>query len=419
MQPLACGLDFGTSNSTLGIVQNGTPKLVELEGRHTTLPSAVFFDFDSDETLFGRHAIAEYVEGAEGRLMRALKSVLGSSLMHDTTQVKRRALPFTEILGTFIGHMKLKAETETGQKLENVVLGRPVHFVDEDPTADAEAQAQLETTARAVGFKNIRFQFEPIAAALDYERHITAEKLALIIDIGGGTSDFSIVRVSPERAKAADRKADILANTGVHIGGTDIDKLLSMARVMPELGYKTAMLEAGLDVPASPYFDLATWQRINQLYKKPVALELAQIAREAREPEKLARLIAVVENRLGHALADKVEQAKIALTDHITAPVTLRLPREELHIPVTQTQLNQAIAEAAERIAATARHTVQLAGIRPEAVQALFLTGGSTQIPLVKNTLLGQFPHADVVQGDTFGSVGLGLALDAARSFGR
>lgn len=417
MNPLACGLDFGTSNSTLGIMRGGQPVLVSLEGSHNTLPSAVFFSFDDDGVYFGRHAVNEYVEGADGRLMRALKSVLGSSLMHDTTQIKRRAMPFTEVLGTFIGHMKTMAETETGTPLENVVLGRPVHFVDEDAAADADARNQLETTARAQGFKNILFQFEPIAAALDYERTVKREQLALIIDIGGGTSDFSIVRVGPERMKAADRKPDILANTGVHIGGTDIDKLLGMAHVMPHLGYQSPMLDGRLNVPSSPYFDLTTWQRINQLYKKTVLLDLVQVAREAKHPELVERLMAVIETRQGHALAGRVEHAKISLTEHSEADIRLKLPKETLHVSVTRSGMEQAIGEAAERIATTVQHTIKLAGIRHGDIQALFLTGGSTQIPLVKNSILSLFPEVNVVQGDTFGSVGLGLTLDAARKF--
>src|SRR5690606_23202398 len=117
-----------------------------------------------------------------------------------------------------------------------VVMGRPVQFVDDDPVADREAQGQLEAAVRAQGFSEIAFQFEPIAAALDYERQVTAERLALIVDLGGGTSDFTIIRVGPERARKVDRADDILATAGVHIGGTDFDRLLSMSRVMPELG---------------------------------------------------------------------------------------------------------------------------------------------------------------------------------------
>ena len=187
--------------------------------------------------------------------------------------------------------------------VDTVVLGRPVQFVDDDAAADAAAQAELEKAARAQGFRHIAFQFEPIAAALDYEQSVTREELALIVDMGGGTSDFSIVRVSPRRAAASDRKDDILANRGIHIGGTDFDRLLSLAHVMPELGYLTPTKDGKRNLPAGYFVDLATWQRINLLYTGKAKTDLRQMRFEAARPDLVDRLIEVVDHRFGHALA--------------------------------------------------------------------------------------------------------------------
>ena len=226
---MQCGLDFGTSNATLAMVDaTGTPRLAGLEDGRSTLPSAIFFDFESDVVRFGRRAQAAYTSGTDGRLMRSLKSILGTQLIEESVRIKKSILPFTDILGLFIAELKRRGEAEGGAPLDRVVMGRPVHFVDDDDIADRRAQGQLEGTVRAQGFKHIEFQFEPIAAALDYEQQVSREELGLVIDLGGGTSDFSIVRVSPERAQAPDRSGDILATTGVHIGGTDFDRLLSM-----------------------------------------------------------------------------------------------------------------------------------------------------------------------------------------------
>ena len=153
------------------------------------------------------------------------------------------------------------------------------------------------------GFKHIAFQFEPIAAALDYEQRVTREELALIIDMGGGTSDFSIVRVSPERARSPDRKDDILASRGVHIGGTDFDRLLSIAHVMPQLGYLTPTKDGKRNLPASYFIDLATWQRINLVYTAKAMTHLRQIRYEAARADLVDRFIHIVEHRYGHALA--------------------------------------------------------------------------------------------------------------------
>ncbi|RUM98548.1 Hsp70 family protein [Pseudaminobacter arsenicus] len=417
MSPISGGIDFGTSNSTVGIFRGGRPKLVALEGEQVTMPSAVFYNFEDNGTYFGRRAIADYTDHAEGRLLRALKSVLGSSLVHEKTRIKARSIAFTDIIGSFIGYLKDRLEAEAGEEVESVVLGRPVHFVDEDETADREAQDQLENAARAQGFKHIAFQFEPIAAALDYEQRVTREELALIIDIGGGTSDFSIVRVSPERAQANDRREDILASTGIHIGGTDFDKLLSVSHVMPEFGYKTPTRDGKRNLPAGYFFDLATWQRINMLYTPKAMTDLRQIRYEAARPELVERMIDVVSHRQGHALASKVERAKIDLTDARETTMDISLPGERLRLPVTRAGLDEAIDDTVERVVAVVSKTVAEAGLKPEQITTLFLTGGSTAIPLLKQSILALFPKAIAVEGDMFGSVGLGLALDAKRKF--
>jgi hypothetical chaperone protein len=418
MRPASGGIDFGTSNSTVGVMASGRPRLVRLEGEHVTMPSAVFYNFEDNGTYFGRRAIEDYTDHAEGRLLRALKSVLGSSLIHEKTRVKARSIAFSDIIGSFIGYLKSRLDAELGQAVDTVVLGRPVHFVDGDREADAEAQAQLEKAARAQGFRHIAFQFEPIAAALDYEQHVTREELALIVDIGGGTSDFSIVRVSPQRAAAADRKDDILASTGVHIGGTDFDRLLSMAHVMPALGYKTATADGKRNLPAGYFFDLATWQRINLLYSNKAMTDLRQIRYEAARPELVDRMIDIVRHRQGHLLASKVERAKIELTDAVETAMEIGLTHGRLSLPLTRAGLEATIAEAVQKIADVISATLRDAGLKPSQVTTLFLTGGSTAVPLLKRSVLSMFPQAAAVEGDMFGSVGLGLALDAGRKFG-
>ena len=295
MQPAFGGIDFGTSNSTVGIIKDGAPLLVPVEGENLTIPSAIFFNFEDGHTYFGRRAIEDYTLNSEGRLMRALKSVLGTSLVHEKTRIKAQSMAFLDIIGLVIGRLKSSLDRAVEQDVNHVVLGRPVHFVDEDETADMAAQSELEKAARKQGFRHIEFQLEPIAAAMDYEQTVQREQVALIADIGGGTSDFSIVRVSPEARQRSDRRKDILANTGVHVGGTDFDRLLSMARVMPELGYLTQTKDRKRNLPVSYFFDLATWQRINSLYTSKAMIDLRQIRYDAAQPELMDRMIEIVE----------------------------------------------------------------------------------------------------------------------------
>lgn len=412
------GIDFGTSNSTVGVIRNGQARLVALEGEQPTLPSAVFFNFEDGHTYFGRRAITDYTDAIEGRLMRSLKSVLGSSLAHEKTRIKARQIGFIDIVGMFVGHLKKRLEEDAGAPVESVVLGRPVQFVDDDAEADAKAQGELEKAARAQGFKHIAFQFEPIAAALDYEQGVAREELALIVDMGGGTSDFSIVRVSPQRARSSDRKDDILANRGVHIGGTDFDRLLSIAHVMPKLGYLSPTKDGKRNLPASYFIDLATWQRINLVYTAKAMTDLRQIRFEAKRADLVERFIHIVEHRYGHALAGLVERAKIALTDQASADVTVALPDVHFAAEITRTGLEETIAADIERVSATVRLTITDAGVKASDITAVFLTGGSTAIPLARREILSLVPQAAVIEGDMFGSVGLGLALDAQRKFG-
>ncbi|RWC17519.1 MAG: Hsp70 family protein [Mesorhizobium sp.] len=417
MQSAFGGIDFGTSNSTVGVIRDGRARLVALEGEQPTLPSAVFFNFEDGYTYFGRRAISDYTDSIEGRLMRSLKSVLGSSLANEKTRIKARQIGFIDIIGMFVGHLKKRLEEDAGGPVENVVLGRPVQFVDEDTAADAKAQGELEKAARAQGFKYIAFQFEPIAAALDYEQKVTREELALIVDMGGGTSDFSIVRVSPERARSTDRKADILANRGIHIGGTDFDRLLSIAHVMPELGYLTRTKDHKRNLPAAYFIDLATWQRINLVYTAKAMSDLRQIRYEAEGADLVDRFIHVVEHRYGHAMAGLVERAKIALTDQPSAEVKVSLPGARFAAEITRAGLEETIANDIERVSATVKQTIADAGVDASAITAVFLTGGSTAIPLAKREILSLVPQASVIEGDMFGSVGLGLALDAQRKY--
>jgi len=285
----ACGVDFGTSNSTVGWHKEGQPSLLALEQDKCTLPSVIFFNADEDEVTYGRAALSSYLAGYEGRLMRSMKSLLGTSLIDGQTEVQGRALPFRHLLAQYIGELKRRAEHSAGQSLDQAVFGRPVHFIDDDSKADQLAQTTLEEIARSVGFKEVLFQFEPIAAAIDYESRISGEELVLIADIGGGTSDFSLVRLSPERSRQADRKSDILANAGVHIGGTDFDKYLSLSQVMPLLGLG-GQLANGTEIPSGHYFNLATWHTINLIYTQKVAREMQEVYRDANTDDLRTRL---------------------------------------------------------------------------------------------------------------------------------
>ena len=412
-----CGLDFGTSNTTLGILDGDLPVLAELEAGYPTIPSAIFYEVDG-AVLIGRKAVDSYVEGAPGRLMRSLKSVLGTALIDETTRLGRERIRFRDVIAWYLGAVKRRAEQATGRELRHVVHGRPVHFVDNAPDADRKAEQTLREIAREIGFDQVTFQFEPIAAALDYERQIGSEEVALIADIGGGTSDFSIVRLGPQRHGTADRGADILANDGVRIGGTDFDRQLSLGVVMPLFGFGSPMKRAGLDVPSSYFHDLATWSNINRMYEPRVIANIRSVRQEASEPALLDRLIQVVDEQRGHTLAMEVEDAKIALSDKRQADIPLEWIEPGLHAGISRPDLVSHTRQLAERIAARIKNCLTQARLSAGDIDAVFLTGGSVKLAHVRKAITKAVPAARIVEGDIFGAVGKGLTLEALRRYG-
>ncbi|WP_295761408.1 Hsp70 family protein [Undibacterium sp.] len=421
----ACGVDFGTSNSTVGWHRPGQSALLTLEQDKVTLPSVVFFNADEDEVNYGRAALTSYLAGYEGRLMRSMKSLLGTSLIEGQTEVQGRALPFRQLLAHYIAELKRRAEQSAGQTFSQAVFGRPVHFIDDDRNADRIAQNTLEDIALAVGFKEISFQYEPIAAAIDYESRIEREELVLIADIGGGTSDFSLVRLSPERSKHTERHNDILGNGGVHIGGTDFDKYLSLTQIMPLLGLG-GKLANGTEVPSGHYFNLATWHTINQLYSQKVTREMQDIYRDANNDDlriRLERFLFLLDQRDGHWLAIKAEEAKIMLSDQDSISLNLDRLRSktgaalECVLTLEQQGFQAAISHLMEQVALTIQKVVDDAGVSMADIDTVFFTGGSSGVRGLRQRIAAMVPNAKKVEGDLFGSIGAGLGLDAHRRF--
>lgn len=414
-----CGLDFGTSNSTIGIFRQHACQLVPLEKNKTTMRSAIFCDAENKQWVFGQEGINSYLESTPGRLMMALKSVLGSSLMQDETLIFNEFISYTNILSKFIRHIKLQAEQFAGHELTHAVLGRPVHFHDTDLEQDRAAQATLAEIARNVGFKEVTFQFEPIAAALTYETTLRSERLALIVDMGGGTSDFTVIRLRPGLVKS-DRSEDVLANAGIHIAGTDFDHKLSLQSVMPLLGMGSLMQgsSSDIEVPSAYYYDLTTWHTLAHLYNAKTISHVRALAAKAHEKALLGRLLRVLQERAGHHILDAVETCKQQLSDVQQVPINLNFIEDELAVTVTRQQFNQVIHHDLEQIAAAILQTISIAGVKTADISAIFYTGGSTKIPLIHELINPLFPNAEIVQGDAFGSVGLGLTIDAQRRYG-
>ncbi len=430
-RPAFCAIDFGTSNSAVAVPKSGGGmQLVPLEGTQLTMPTAVFYyaegahDADGPPRSYGRQAMAAYIDGHDGRLMRSMKSILGSELVDRHTDVGGgRSARYLDVVAGYLKRLKRLAEAKAEQPLARAVLGRPVYFVDEDPVRDAQAQASLEQAARSVGFEEIAFQFEPIAAAFDFERQCTREQLVLVADIGGGTSDFSLVRVGPKRQLQAERKGDILAHHGVHIAGTDFDRRVNLAAPMRALGHgaQGPVRSDGSSraVPTGITFDLATWHLINTCYTPARLAEIRARRGDYADPQQHARLLAVMEEHLGHHMAALAEEGKIELggKGHSTHAFDLDLIEPGLRWAFNAQELRLSLQDDLAAIVAAARETVRRAGLAEDAVDALYFTGGSTGLTHLRDAFGAAFPRAERVQGDPLASVAQGLGVEAERVF--
>ncbi len=415
-----CAIDFGTSNSAVVLPVDGVRdglRLVELEAGHTSIPTAVFFNAEDGSRAFGRAAVQAYVDGYDGRLMRSIKSILGADLMERSTEVGLgMSVKYLDVVIAYLRRLKQVAEAGRGGALKRAVIGRPVFFVDGDPVRDCRAEATLAEAARAVGFDEVAFQFEPIAAALDFERSCETETLVMVADIGGGTSDFSLVRVGPQRHARLERQDDILANHGVHVAGTDFDREVSLAAIMPELGFGSRGRQQAR-VPGAVYFDLATWHLINTVYAANRVVECRLMRNMYADLRVHDRLMRVLEQRLGHALAAQAEAAKISVSESGHAAINLELVEPGLHPAFDEGRQRLALAERLDSIVAAARETLQQAGIAAAAVGALYFTGGSTGLTALTEAIAAVVPAARRVSGDRFASVASGLGVYASRRF--
>jgi hypothetical chaperone protein len=428
--PDFCAIDFGTSNSAIALAEAGGDgvTLVPVEDGHPTMPTAVFYAVEGlsahepPRQLYGRAAIAAYVEGTEGRLMRSMKSILGSTLAERSTEVGAgRSVRYLDVIGSYLRHLKARAEAHRQGPVTRAVLGRPVFFVDDDPARDAAAEAALRDAAAGVGFTELSFQYEPIAAAFDYERGVDAEQLVLVADIGGGTSDFSLVRVGPQRRGRLDRRDDILASHGVHIAGTDFDRHVELHAILPSCGYRglghAAKGAPPREVPSGIYFDLATWHLINTCYAPQRVRELRGMQRFYADAAQHRRLMQVLTHRLGHGLAAAAEAAKIGVADGRDAPIDLSAIEPGLHAMLHEADALAAIDADLQRIVQGARETVRQAGVPAAAVDALYFTGGSTGLRTLVQAIAQEFASARVVRGERFASVATGLGVHARRLF--
>jgi hypothetical chaperone protein len=425
------GIDFGTTNSAIAMAEPGkATQLARFQFRGEETPScrSVLY-FEQWKTAGGQRrvhgysgpeAIERYLDADEkGRLIQSLKSHLSSRTLTGTEIFGRRHR-LEELVTRMISDLRKQAEAQFLQPVKRATVGRPVRFVGaESEEEDDFAVSRLREAFLSAGFEQVDFEFEPVAAASAYEATLDREELILIGDFGGGTSDFSLLRVGPEVRRRGRRAEDMLGNSGVGLAGDAFDARIIRKLVSPALGSNSEARSLNKILPAVPawiYAHLERWHYLSFLRTNNVREILKSARIRALEPEKIEALIAVIEGDLGYQLHQAVQKLKFELSENESAEFVFRdrLSGVDLRIPVTRAQFEIWISQDLGVIEHSVDALLRSNGITPKQVDRVFLTGGSSFVPAVRRLFASRFGGDRIRGGNEFTSVAQGLALRSA-----
>lgn len=414
MSPYIYGIDFGTSNSALAILDTRNNEVVKL----FSIPSLLFFPEEQNPRAplkysVGNEAITQYVAGRmQGRFMKSIKKVLPNKSFVDT-KISSHKLKAEDLVSLILKFLKKQADDFLNADIKTAVIGRPVVF-DENPERDALAQERLSAAARIAGFETFYFQMEPIGAAFTYERQIEREELVLVADFGGGTSDFSIMKLNPKSIHSPNRKQDMLAKGGIYIGGDNFDSELMWHRGTPHFGRGVKEeFEKGkwLDLPLTYFHNICSWEKMNFLdaYKWKESIKKSYVF--SGKDYRVLQLLTLLENNLGYLLFKKIEQCKIELTDQNSADFIFEEKginlKESISIEDFECEI---IHKELRKIEAYLLQFLAQQQLQMEDFDTIFMTGGTSYVRPLKQLFARLFGAEKLKSGDNFNSVAYGIA---------
>ncbi|EHE5688517.1 molecular chaperone [Salmonella enterica] len=439
------GFDYGTANCSVAIMRDGRPQLLTMENNSTLLPSmlcaptreavsewlyrhhdvpttdeetqallrrAIRYNREEDievraqSVQFGLASLAHYIDDPqEVWFVKSPKSFLGASGLKP-----QQVALFEDLVCAMMVHIRNTAHSQLPEAITQAVIGRPINFQGlGGDDANRQAQGILERAAKRAGFQEVVFQYEPVAAGLDYEATLREETRVLVVDIGGGTTDCSMLLMGPQWRQRADRENSLLGHSGCRVGGNDLDIALAFKNLMPLLGMG-GETKKGIALPVLPWWNAVAINDVpaqSDFYSSENGRLLNDLVRNAREADKVALLLKVWRHRLSYRLVRCAEESKIALSGQ--ADVTARLPfiSDDLAVAISQQGLEAALDQPLARILEQVQLALDSAQEKPDVI---YLTGGSARSPLIKKALSEQLPGIPVAGGDDFGSVTAGLA---------
>jgi len=410
---ISSSIDFGTTNSVVGINHNGVIEMIPLGKESIETKTVIFYSFEDKKFYVGEDALEELKLDTLGRYLVALKSFLGAKEDIETT-LGVTTYSLEDLISIIIRRFKKVMEEKAGQSIDRVVMGRPVRFNDDNDTLDQQAEQRLKRAAMQAGYKEVVFQYEPIAAALAYEKTIQKEELILVADIGGGTTDYSIIRVGGNHHKL-DRKEDILATHGVYVGGNSFDTQIIKNFVTHHLGEGSLYKNMGkeMTIGSTFYNDFSEWHKFQKMYDKNVLNALEKLIFMAYDSEKISRLLELIKEGLYFSFSEKIIDAKAKLSFNETTHIDMNIFDNPFKEQIEREAFNAVIAHHIETIKKTLDETMKLADVSYAQIDKVFLTGGSTLVPAVKEIYSGLFTPEKIVHTDVLSSVGYGLAIYA------
>jgi hypothetical chaperone protein len=414
------GVDFGTTNSAVAFVEgSGPPHLAQFPSAHgprPTFPSVLYFE-PKASSVAGAAAIERYLASeTKGRFIQSLKAYLADSTF-EGTGIGTQHYTLEKLIALIGKHMGEQLGFASWPSPRRIILGRPVHFSNPpDAELDAFATERLLTAIRLAGFEEIVFEYEPVAAAYAYEARLRRDERILIGDFGGGTSDFTIISVGPGVRQRGRRASDIIGTDGVPIAGDAFDKRIIRNLVAPRLGMGGEYLSPPnkfLPVPSWPYERLERWHYLSFLKSPPTLEMLERIQRTASTPERLEAFVLLIKNELGYQLHEAVQRTKFELSTSLESEFAFESGPVTIRKNVTRANFERWIADELNAMSECVDRLMAASGLEFDAIDRVFLTGGSSFVPAVRKIFVDRFGEDKVTGGEELTSVATGLALRA------